>query len=201
MNPSLYNPWFQNIVLPDGTETNPSRPEYPLVLWNEVLPYLDLKGKTVLDIGSNGGFMMLEMEKLGATVTAIDSNPLYVNQSNFIKKAFNLNAKVYQRDIEVPLDNKYDIVLMLGIIYHVENPILALKNTIKATKEYLILETAIAAGEESFAKFMDLGPLMYKWVPTLKCMETLISYCGGTIADFSKRNSCERFIYKIKPSS
>ena len=41
--------------------------------------------------------------------------------------------------------------------------ILALKNTIKATKEYLILETAIAAGEESFAKFMDLGPLMYKW--------------------------------------
>ena len=121
MNPSLYNPWFQNIVLPDGTETNPSRPEYPLVLWNEVLPYLDLKGKTVLDIGSNGGFMMLEMEKLGATVTAIDSNPLYVNQSNLIKKAFNLNAKVYNRDIEVPLDNKYDVVLMLGIIYHVEN--------------------------------------------------------------------------------
>ena len=69
-------PWFHNMVLA-GVRTEPDHflGDYPEVKYRhfrEVLP-ADLTGKTVLDIGCNGGFYSLEMKRRGADrVVGID---------------------------------------------------------------------------------------------------------------------------------
>src|SRR5918912_1598243 len=62
-------PWFHNIVL-NGVATAPNHflGDYPSVKWksfSDAIPR-DLTGKTVLDIGCNGGFYSIEMKRRGA---------------------------------------------------------------------------------------------------------------------------------------
>src|SRR5688572_24390978 len=62
-------PWFHNIVL-HGVPTAPNHflGDYPAVKWHSFAAALptDLAGKTVLDIGCNGGFYSIEMKRRGA---------------------------------------------------------------------------------------------------------------------------------------
>lgn len=201
--------WFQNIIFPSGEETNPGN-HYPRCLWREVKPFLptDLTGQHALVIGCNGGFETIELHKLGPrSITAIDYNHTYTEQTELVKREFMLDElTVLRQDIEndfaePPFDKKYDLVLMLGVIYHVENPIKALINTIALTKTLCILETDIAPGEESMAEFFNY-PEHYKYTfrPTHNCMVKWIEYAGGTVLGYKVRENSPRRIYTIAPT-
>src|ERR1700716_1722260 len=79
--------WFHNINL-HGVQTAPNHflGDYPAVKWRgfqDALPH-DLRGKSVLDIGCNGGFYSIEMKRRGADrVVAIDSDEGYLAQARF----------------------------------------------------------------------------------------------------------------------
>src|ERR1700758_2909937 len=72
-------PWFQNLHLPDGTQTAPHHPlgDYPLFKWDAIAPHVpaSLDGWKVLDIGCNAGFYCFELALRGARVTGIDREP------------------------------------------------------------------------------------------------------------------------------
>lgn len=125
-------PWFHNINL-DGVWTAPSHflGNYPLVKWRrfqDALP-ADLKGASVLDIGCNAGFYSIEMKRRGAgRVLGIDSDEDYLNQARFASEV--LGFDIQFRNLSVydvgALGERFDIVIFMGVLYHLRHPLLAL---------------------------------------------------------------------------
>jgi tRNA (mo5U34)-methyltransferase len=79
--------WFHNLDL-HGIKTAPAHflGDYPTVKWQRFADAIpaDLHGKSVLDIGCNGGFYAIEMKRRGADrVIGIDENATYLAQAHF----------------------------------------------------------------------------------------------------------------------
>ncbi|HEV7291499.1 MAG TPA: TIGR04290 family methyltransferase [Devosia sp.] len=125
-------PWFHNIDL-GGVRTAPNHflGDYPHMKWRKFADAIpaDLTGKTVLDIGCNAGFYSIEMKKRGADrVLGVDFDDVYLNQAKFA-------AEVAQADIEFrklsvydvgSLQEQFDVVIFMGVLYHLRHPLLAL---------------------------------------------------------------------------
>lgn len=125
-------PWFHNLDL-GGVRTAPEHflGDYPAVKWRHVAAALpaDLAGASVLDIGCNAGFHALEMARRGAgRVVAIDSDERYLAQARFAAEV--TGARIEFRDLSVydvaALGERFDIVLFMGVLYHLRHPLLAL---------------------------------------------------------------------------
>ncbi len=125
-------PWFHNLRI-EGIETAPDHflGDYPRFKWEgfrHAVPD-DLSGRTVLDIGCNAGFYALEMARRGAAeVVAIDSDPHYLRQARFA--AENAGASITFRQMSVydvgTLGRRFDLVIFMGVLYHLRYPLLAL---------------------------------------------------------------------------
>jgi tRNA (mo5U34)-methyltransferase len=127
-------PWFQNIDLGDGLWTAPDHflGDYPGFKYRRFAPALptDLTGKSVLDIGCNAGFYSVEMKRRGANrVLGIDSDDRYLAQARLAATALGIddiefrNLSVY--DVGA-LGEKFDLVIFMGVLYHLRHPLLAL---------------------------------------------------------------------------
>lgn len=124
--------WFHNINL-HGVQTAPeSFPgDYPSVKFQEFAHAIpaDLTGKTVLDIGCNGGFYSIEMKRRGAArVVGIDSDERYLTQARYAAEVLGVeiefkNMSVYE---VASLSEKFDVVIFMGVFYHLRHPLLAL---------------------------------------------------------------------------
>ena len=125
-------PWFHNLDL-KGVRTAPDHflGDYPSVKFKgfaHAIP-ADLSGKTVLDIGCNGGFYSMEMKRRGAArVLGVDFDDDYLAQARFA-------AEVEGHDIEfrklsvydvAALGETFDVVVFMGVLYHLRHPLLAL---------------------------------------------------------------------------
>jgi tRNA (mo5U34)-methyltransferase len=125
-------PWFHNIDL-GGVATAPEHflGEYPTVKWRRfghALP-ADLHGRTVLDIGCNGGFYSIEMKRRGAArVLGIDIDEGYLRQARFAAQVLGIDIEFLQLSVYdvAALQERFDIVLFFGVLYHLRHPLLAL---------------------------------------------------------------------------
>lgn len=111
----------------------------------------DLRGKTVLDIGAWDGFFSFEAEKRGALkVLAIDN--FYRNTLDYTgTQGFEVAKEILKSNVEFKKASVYDlspekfgmfdIVLFLGVFYHLKNPLLGLEKIFSVTKDVLIMET------------------------------------------------------------
>ncbi|MES2712374.1 MAG: TIGR04290 family methyltransferase [Pseudomonadota bacterium] len=125
-------PWFHNMDL-GGVATAPDHPlgDYPGVKWRRFAASIpaDLRGLSVLDIGCNGGFYAIEMSRRGARrVVAIDTDEHYLAQARFAAEV--TGAAIEFRNLSVfdvaQLGERFDIVLFMGVLYHLRHPLLAL---------------------------------------------------------------------------
>lgn len=125
-------PWFHNINL-DGLWTAPSHflGNYPAVKWRRFEHAIadDLHGASVLGIGCNAGFYAIEMKRRGAgRVLGINSDEGYLAQARFASEV--LGAGIEFRNLSVydvgALGECFDIVLFMGVLYHLRHPLLAL---------------------------------------------------------------------------
>ena len=77
----------------------------------------DLTGKTVLDIGCNGGFYAIEMKRRNAArVVAIDIDPDYLRQARFAARVLGIEIEFERLSVYdvAKLGERFDIVLFLG---------------------------------------------------------------------------------------
>jgi len=125
-------PWFHNMKL-QGVWTAPDHflGNYPMVKWRHYADLLtrDLRGKTVLDIGCNGGFFSLEMKRRGARrVLGLDLDEAYLAQARFAADVEELDIEFRRMSVyDVgALGEQFDVVLFLGVLYHLRHPLLAL---------------------------------------------------------------------------
>jgi tRNA (mo5U34)-methyltransferase len=125
-------PWFHNLDL-NGVRTAPSHflGDYPAVKWRRFASAIpeDLSGKTVLDIGCNAGFYSMQMKRRGAArVLGLDSSETYLEQARFASEVSGLRIEFRRMSVYDigNLGEKFDIVLFLGVFYHLRHPLLAL---------------------------------------------------------------------------
>lgn len=127
-------PWFQNIDLGNGVHTAPNHflgdyPAFKFQGFAHVIP-ADLTGKSVLDIGCNAGFYAMEMKRRGAArVLGIDSDDRYLAQARYASDTLGFGDIEY-RNLSVydvgALGEKFDLVIFMGVLYHLRHPLLAL---------------------------------------------------------------------------
>lgn len=124
--------WFHNLDL-NGVQTAPDHflGDYPNIKWRKIASAIptDLRGKTVLDIGCNAGFYSMEMKRRGAArVIALDSDPKYLAQARFAAQVNGFDIEFHQLSVYdvAKLGEKFDIVIFMGVLYHLRHPLLAL---------------------------------------------------------------------------
>ena len=140
--------WFHSFELPDGTRIDGCMPlAWQHQRWARFPLPADLTGKRVLDIGAWDGWFSFEAERRGAAVTSVD----VVEFPNYfqIHKSLGSRAEFRNLDLfEIPTAGlgRFDIVLLLGVLYHVKYPLLALEIVCALATEVVIVESFVIDG-------------------------------------------------------
>lgn len=211
-------PWFHNIRL-QGIETAPDHflGDYPAVKWRAFADSIpaDLTGKSVLDIGCNAGFYSMEMKRRGAErVLGIDSDEDYLSQARFASEVSGLQIEYRKMNVyDVPkLNERFDVVLFMGVLYHLRHPLLALDllhdhvardllvfqsmqrgstEPWRGAEDYDFWETDIFQKNEYprmfFVEESYSGDPTNWWIPNRACTEAMLRSAGFTITAHPER--------------
>jgi tRNA (mo5U34)-methyltransferase len=133
-------PWFHDLDL-QGVRTAPDHflhgyPEKKYRRFAHVIPE-DLTGKSVLDIGCNAGFYSFEMKRRGA------SRVLGIKDIEFRRgEVWDVGA----------LGERFDLVIFMGVLYHLRHPLLALDLIHEHVAGDLLLFQSLQAGTKGMFK-------------------------------------------------
>jgi tRNA (mo5U34)-methyltransferase len=143
-------PWFHRIDLGNGVITPGQDIDGQAKIEFNKIP-TDLRGKTVLDIGAWDGLFSFEAERRGAARVLATDSFCWNGQGWGSKACFELARKALQSRVEdMDIDvmeispervGLFDVVFLLGVLYHLRHPLLALEKVSSVTKEMLILST------------------------------------------------------------
>jgi tRNA (mo5U34)-methyltransferase len=201
--------WFHNIDI-CGVPTAPDHflGNYPEIKWRrfqQAIP-ADLRDKTVLDIGCNAGFYSIEMKRRGAArVVGIDFDEKYLAQAKFAAEALGLQIEFQKLSVYDlhQLQEKFDVVLFLGVFYHLRHPLLALDLIHQHVARDLFIFQSMQRGSEAVELVEDDYdfwesdiferpgfPKMYFvekrfagdptnwWIPNRACVEAMLRSAG-----------------------
>ncbi len=204
--------WFHNLDL-NGVKTAPNHflGDYPRLKWEifaDAVPR-DLQGKSVLDIGCNAGFYSIEMKRRGAArVMGVDSDPRYLAQARFAAEVCGVDIE--WRELSVydlaQLGEKFDVVLFMGVLYHLRHPLLALDLIHEHVARDLLVFQSMQRGSETVEAIAEDYPFQEQeiferpsfprlyfvekkyandetnwWIPNRACSEAMLRSAGFEI--------------------
>jgi tRNA (mo5U34)-methyltransferase len=179
---------YHSIELPDGTVLPGLQPVEHL-RWRLDLFGLprDLRGMRVLDIGAWDGWFSFECERRGASVVAVDC----VELETFLDARRLIGSKVEYLTLDVnELSAKrlgrFDIVLFLGVLYHLRHPLLGLEKCVELSNGLALVESFVIPPEQrpvpavmEFYERADLGGQIDNWCgPSPECLVSLCRAAG-----------------------
>jgi tRNA (mo5U34)-methyltransferase len=205
-------PWFHNLRLA-GVETAPHHflGDYPTVKYERFSRAIpdDLRGKSVLDIGCNAGFYSMEMKRRGAArVLGLDTDERYLRQARFAAHVEGLDIEYRRQSVwdVAALGETFDLVIFMGVLYHLRHPLLALDLIHEHAARDLFLfqsmlrgSSAVMPVEEDY-EFFEPAPFDRRafpklhfieqrystdvtnwWIPNRACMEAMLRSSGFCI--------------------
>ncbi len=102
---------------------------------------------SVIDVACHQGYFASHLARKGCPVLGIDARSEHIADTELIARAYGLaNLRAAQHDINVlrPADlGQFDITLMLGLLYHIENPVGAIRLARALTKKACVIETQV----------------------------------------------------------
>jgi tRNA (mo5U34)-methyltransferase len=142
-------PWFHNLHLANGDQTAPDHPlgNFPAARWGAIAHVLpdDLSGWRILDIGCNAGYYSFALAARGAQVLGIEHDPHYLAQARWAADYMPAGDRVRfeQRDVYELVDCRetFDLVLFLGVFYHLRHPLLGLDIVAGLDHRLLLFQT------------------------------------------------------------
>lgn len=209
---SALGEWFHNMEL-RGVKTAPNHflGDYPMIKWrnfSNAIPN-DLQGKTVLDIGCNAGFYSIQMKRRGADrVLGIDFDENYLAQARFAAAINELEIEFRKMSVYdvAQLREKFDVVLFMGVLYHLRHPLLALDLLREHVARDILVFQSLLRGSRVIPELkrnypfwnreifeQDGYPVMYFvehqysndptnwWIPNLACAEAMLRSAGFRI--------------------
>jgi tRNA (mo5U34)-methyltransferase len=210
--------WFHNLDL-HGIKTAPDHflgdyPSSKFQKFSNAIPP-DLTGKSVLDIGCNAGFYSIEMKRRGASrVMGIDPDERYLAQARYAAQI--LNAEIEFTNLSVydvaQLREKFDLVIFMGVFYHLRHPLLALDLLYENVVKDLFIFQSMQRGNDQIEPlendydFWDTEifsrpafPRMHFiehnysndptnwWIPNRACMEAMLRSSGFQIVNHPEK--------------
>jgi tRNA (mo5U34)-methyltransferase len=168
----LANRWWHSIDLGNRVITPGA---IPLSELQANFAYLqlpaDLSGKRLLDIGCWDGFYSFEAERRGAEVTSIDCwhpDGFFLAHEALKSRVQFHEMSVY--DLSRERFGSFDIVLFLGVLYHVRHPLLALERVCEMAHDVAVIETHVIDNARAapfpaleFYEFDELGGAYDNW--------------------------------------
>jgi tRNA (mo5U34)-methyltransferase len=207
-------PWFHNMII-RGIPTAPDHflGDYPAIKWRAFAHAIpaDLTGCTVLDVGCNAGFYTIEMKRRGADrVVGIDWDDAYLAQARFAAEVTGVDIEFRRMSVYdvAALGDRFDVVLFMGVLYHLRHPLLALdllyehvvgdmlvcqsmlrgsSSTRETAPDYPFAEQAVfddpAFPCMNFIEHKYAGDPTNWWVPNAGGIEAMLRSAGFAIAD------------------
>jgi len=185
--------WFHRIDLGQGRVT-PGVDDTPAKLNRIGLP-ADLAGRSILDVGAWDGFFSFEAERRGARRVLATDHFVWDGVGDWGgKQGFELAHRLLESSIESRhIDvfdlspdavGTFDVVLFLGVLYHMRHPLLALERVSSVTSGLLILETHVdllhvPRPAMAFYPGMELGSDRTNWCgPNPAMVEAMLRDVG-----------------------
>jgi tRNA (mo5U34)-methyltransferase len=158
-------PWFHNLHLPSGHQTAPDHPlgDFPAFKWAQIEPHVpvDLSGARVLDIGCNAGFYSFQLAARGAEVLALDMDEHYLEQARWAAQQLDPQRRIDFRQGTVydlaRVDEQFDLILFLGVLYHLRHPLLAIDAVAERLRGTMIFQTLTMPGGDPLATPEDIS--------------------------------------------
>jgi tRNA (mo5U34)-methyltransferase len=175
--------WFHTIDLGDGHRT--PGPEHAQVDHiHKAFRDVDFSGKKVLDIGCWDGLWSFEAEKRGAaevySIDLVSQRDEDVTNYQLAHSILNSRARYFPTvsvyDVHQLGVADFDVVIYMGVFYHIKDPLLALARLRQVTKVggLIIVEGEVIRSDDCFAKFYyheDYAQSASNWwVPSIPCL-------------------------------
>ncbi len=143
--------WYQHFELPNGLWTGDGKePGYlPQTRWQLIEKFVprDLTGKSVLDLGGNAGYFSIQMKLRGAErCLLVDPYPEFLKQAEFASRQFGVSLDLVEQDAHtfcLTTEERFDYVLLLGLLYHLKYPGIVLDRAAEMTKHRLYLASNV----------------------------------------------------------
>ena len=187
---ALAREWFYSYRLPDGRTT----PTYHGIdiqgihdtRWQMARACLkqrlgdDCADLSAIDLASHQGWFAVKLAQAGfGRVLGVDARNSHVDDSSLIADIYGLDRLSFQQGDIHQLDSAalgaFDVVLMFGLLYHLENPIGALRTCRALCRNLCLIETQIVPG---MTGFVDYGG--YQYVRPLKGSFGIVDETGDT---------------------
>lgn len=140
----------------------------------------DFSGLRAIDLASHQGWFSVQLAQLGfAEVVGVDARASHVEDSRLMAELYGLDQLSFrQGDVHALSPDelgRFDVVLMLGLLYHLENPVGALRTCRALCDGLCVIETQLVPG---ITGPVDFGS--YEFVRPLKGTFGLIDETGET---------------------
>ena len=136
-------PWHHNFEIVPGVRTSGTYD--PGDMWRDLELPGDLHGTSLADVGASNGYFSFEARKRGARVVAFDfrhkdnSGFGLAQHINGLTDIEHHQANVL--DLSAEKYGQYDVVLALGLLYHISDPYRALVNCAGMARQRLLVES------------------------------------------------------------
>ena len=161
------SPWFYEFNLPGGVTTPSALPEQVRPIHNTRLEMVDsavndffgdkLGGITALDAGCHEGYFAISVAQKGLKhVTGVDIREESLAKARFVTNALELaNVSWMKADCQdlSAVGGPFDLTLLLGVLYHLENPMLCLRNIAALTTGLCLVETQVVDDVEGVSEW------------------------------------------------
>ena len=114
----------------------------------------ELELHNAVDVGCGLGHFAIFLRNLGFDVLALDGRQENVNEAK--RRAPEIEFRMSNaEDKEIQAFGKFDLVLCLGLLYHLENPFVAVRNLFALTGKVAVLEGVCVPGDEPVFALRD----------------------------------------------
>lgn len=150
---------------------NPVRQEY---LINEISNQFNLNlnqekpfnNLDILDVGCGGGLLCEPLSRLGANVTGIDAAATNIEVAKIHMRENDLNIKYINTKPEEIKDQKFDVILCMEIIEHVEDVNFFIESCVNLLKpKGIIFFATLNKTLKSFALAIVGAEYVLRWLP------------------------------------
>ena len=190
--------WHYDFEL-DGHHTNPAKAEWQELRAAHVIDPLvehyggTLQGRRVLDLGCNAGFFSLMAAEAGCDfVLGIDGRQTHIDQANLVFDAKGVDPARYRfacgniLEFDYAAFPAFDVVLCLGVLYHVNKPIDLFEAITRANTDLLVVDTKLSPARgawlelrrDNLETLLDAVDYELVMVPTAKAVAAMAQQFG-----------------------